>query len=346
MKKAWVYKRKNRQGWYVGWYVNGKQRSKMVPTKVLAKRYARRLEYQFNEDIFVDPIDKPWDAVVEEYLHFKKAVVGLKFQSIRAIRGTLKLFKSLHGPVVSTKIDQRLVYEFIAHRIEQVVPPTVNKDVRNLSTFVNWLKKNRYSNVTIEWIYQKEPRKLVRALTPTQLNDLLIAAKTYSYTWYLRVLLAVTSGVREMDIESLTVSSIDFESATVMTRSQKTGKGMPSRPLHPVAVEALTIYLQKYPPKKQNSLFADKFNYPKWIKIRTAANLPDLKFHDLRVTFASLLAQAGFSTSVVQALLEHSTPNLTHSVYTDVSPVYRKAVESIPVKSLVDRPPQGPAAAK
>jgi len=36
------------------------------------------------------------------------------------------------------------------------------------------------------------------------------------------------------------------------------------------------------------------------------AGLTDLKFHDLRKTFGSLLAQNGVSTAVTQKLLEHS----------------------------------------
>ena len=61
------------------------------------------------------------------------------------------------------------------------------------------------------------------------------------------------------------------------------------------------------------------------------AGLPDLKFHDLRKTFASLLAQRGVSTAVTQRLLEHSSPQLTNQVYTNVDPVLRQAINLLPV---------------
>ena len=48
-------------------------------------------------------------------------------------------------------------------------------------------------------------------------------------------------------------------------------------------------------------------------------------------TFGSILAQNGISTAVTQRLLEHSSPNLTNKVYTNVDPVLRHAVEQIPV---------------
>ena len=56
----------------------------------------------------------------------------------------------------------------------------------------------------------------------------------------------------------------------------------------------------------------------------------DFKFHDLCKTFGSILAQNGISTAVTQKLLEHSSPDLTNKVYTNVDPVLRHVVDQIP----------------
>ncbi|MHC4560527.1 MAG: tyrosine-type recombinase/integrase [Planctomycetota bacterium] len=82
---------------------------------------------------------------------------------------------------------------------------------------------------------------------------------------------------------------------------------------------------------EQHRLFDDNFNYKCWKKICRKAGLFDLKFHDLRKTFGSVLAQNGISTAATQRLLEHSSPNLTNKVYTNVDPVLRHAVDQIPV---------------
>jgi integrase len=82
---------------------------------------------------------------------------------------------------------------------------------------------------------------------------------------------------------------------------------------------------------KQDKLFNDNFSQNKWKKICKSAGLIDLKFHDLRKTFCSMLAQNGVSTAVTQRLLEHSSPNLTNKIYTNVDPVLRHAVELLPV---------------
>lgn len=59
--------------------------------------------------------------------------------------------------------------------------------------------------------------------------------------------------------------------------------------------------------------------------------LPDLKFHDLRRTFTSLLAQRGVSTAVTQRLLEYSNPQITNAVYTNVDPVLCQTINQLPV---------------
>ena len=61
--------------------------------------------------------------------------------------------------------------------------------------------------------------------------------------------------------------------------------------------------------------------------------MSDLKFHDLRKTFCSLLAQNGVSTAVTQRLLEHSSPNLTNKIHTNVDPVLRQAIEQLNISN-------------
>jgi hypothetical protein len=45
-----------------------------------------------------------------------------------------------------------------------------------------------------------------------------------------------------------------------------------------------------------------------------------------------LLAQDDVSTVVIQRLLEHSSPDLTNKVYTNVDPVLRHAIDAMPVE--------------
>ena len=46
-----------------------------------------------------------------------------------------------------------------------------------------------------------------------------------------------------------------------------------------------------------------------WDRARREAGRPDLRFHDLRHTGATLAAQAGATTAELQARLGHATPD-------------------------------------
>jgi integrase len=105
---------------------------------------------------------------------------------------------------------------------------------------------------------------------------------------------------------------------------------MGSRPVSTAVMTELSKYVCELD-SGQEKLFNDNFNYRRWRKICREAGLAGLKFHDLRKTFGSMLAQSGISTAVTQKLLEHSSPHLTNKVYTNVDPVLRHAVEQLPV---------------
>jgi len=49
-----------------------------------------------------------------------------------------------------------------------------------------------------------------------------------------------------------------------------------------------------------------------WNALRKAAKIPDVRLHDLRHTFASVLASSGLSLPIIGNLLGHSTPVTTH----------------------------------
>lgn len=341
MKKVWISKRKNRSGYYVGWYdEHGKRHSKAIPNKALAEKYRQRLEIMMNQEVYQTTVGTSWETALSEYLNFSKNVKRSTPETIRSITHTLKTFESLQGPVRSDKLSTRIIEDYFAKRNPTVSPATANKDIRNLRTFHNFLRKRYYNNQDIDWPKQKEPKKDVVSLTPEQVFTLLSACyevvlmnnnkQSSNDSWFLRILLAVTSGLRKEDIEHLTFDDIDLDAKTCRTFSQKTQKSRNRYELHPVAVEALRRRQQV-----SDTLFDDKFTSGKWKRIRIKAGLPPMKFHDLRSVFASFVAIAGYSTSVVQELLEHSTPLLTQKVYINVNSMHRKAVESIPITQEV-----------
>jgi len=206
---------------------------------------------------------------------------------------------------------------------------TLNKDIANLRAFLNWAVRNRFVGLGLEITKVKVAQKPVVALSVQQVRDLLTAAAKYP-TLRLRVLLAVTTGLRRGDIEAIRIGDIHFDRNTIATRNRKAGKAMPERPMPEAVMTELSNHVVTLQ-DGQEGLFSDRFSAKRWERIRRIVKLPDLKFHDLRKTFASLLAQRGVSTAVTQRLLEHSSPQLTNDVYTNVDPVLRQAINQLPV---------------
>jgi len=169
----------------------------------------------------------------------------------------------------------------------------------------------------------------VKSLVMSQIRKLLSVSESDPAT-YFRILLALGTGLRRGDIENIKVSDIDFVKNCITTNSKKTKKSMASRPVPLHIIQELKFYADGLP-EGQELLFADAFSYKKWRKVCNKIQLSGLKFHDLRKTFASVLAQHGVSTAVTQRLLEHSSSTLTNKIYTNVDPVLRQSVNQLPV---------------
>jgi len=282
--------------------------------------------------VFTSIIDCDWQQMIEEYRRFKE-VEGLQETSIYEAILTLGHFQRLAGAESSRAVTQNVLDKFILGRGQEVEKNTLNKDIRNLNAFLNWATRNRFVSTGLEIKKVKVAQKPVVALSPQQVRVLLAAASRYS-TLRLRVLLAVTTGLRCGDIEAIRIGDIHFDRNTIATRNRKAGKAMAERPIPEKIMTELSNHVALLPDGRE-SLFTDRFSPKKWERVRKAVKLPALKFHDLRKTFASLLAQRGVSTAVTQRLLEHSSPQLTNDVYTNVDPVLRQAINQLPVADWV-----------
>jgi len=257
MKKVWTYKRKGVKGWWVGWYESGKRKAKALPTKALAEHY-RQIKYsQLNSEVLTGTVTIGWPQMVEE-CRYSKRVAGVTEASLYETALTLRHFERLVGRCNSKQITQTIIDKFILQRGYEVKRPTLNKDIRNLKTFINWCRENRYVNREIKIKQLKEDERPVKSLNSNQIKKLLLAAEPHQ-TMKMRILLALGTGLRRGDIESLRISDIDFVNSNVTTRSRKTRKSMGSRPVSAEVMAELAKYVSGLD-VEQETLFSDNFN--------------------------------------------------------------------------------------
>ena len=167
--------------------------------------------------------------MIAEYREAKK-VQGVTEGTLYEIALSLRNFERLVGKCSSKQITQQVMDKFILKRGTELSRPTLNKDIRNLKTFINWCRGNRYLNGNLKLKELKEEERPVRSLNDTEIKKLLKATEPY-LSMKIRVLLALATGLRRGDIDSLKIGDVNFERNNITTKSRKTKKGMASRPV-------------------------------------------------------------------------------------------------------------------
>jgi integrase len=154
-------------------------------------------------------------------------------------------------------------------------------------------------------------------LTPDQVRRLMKAADKLTADI---ILFAALTGLRRSELLQLTPDNIR-DGAIVLNANTKSGRPRAV----PMPAEAARIARQRLPFGISAPLLRKRFELA-----RTAAGLPDVRFHDLRHTFASWLLHHGSSLADVRDLLGHSDSRVTDR-YAHLAPSHlAKAVARIP----------------
>ena len=188
------------------------------------------------------------------------------------------------------------------------------------------------------------PRKTPVVWSVNQVN--LFLANIKDHRWYPIYVLAIYCGLREGEILGLRVEDIDLlrrvlqvrqavqyligKGLTIKEPKSEAGKRSVSIPGFAVAV--LTDYLLSTH-KEQGLIFTTSNNTPisprNLIRHFKSAieelGLPNIRFHDLRHTHASLLLIAGVNPKVVQERLGHASVTLTLNTYSHLLPGIQEA---------------------
>lgn len=123
--------------------------------------------------------------------------------------------------------------------------------------------------------------------------------------------LALT-GLRKQEALTLRWDNVDFEARTIRFADSKTGAKV--TPLGAPAIELLSTLPREgdgyvFPGAKAGRPIASITN--PWFDIRERAQLPDVRLHDLRHSYASIGASGGLSLLILGSLLGHRNATTT-----------------------------------
>jgi integrase len=130
---------------------------------------------------------------------------------------------------------------------------------------------------------------------------------------YLIVLIAITTGARKGELTKLRWNDIDFDRRTAYVATTKNGQ-----PKVLPLTDSVIKELQLFDSKDSSLIFASKvkkdvaycFTKP-WKKALEDGEIKDFRFHDLRHSCASYLAQSGASLLEIADVLGHKQINVT-----------------------------------
>lgn len=193
---------------------------------------------------------------------------------------------------------------------------TVNRYLAAARAMVNFGRATGLLPPNLVWpprMMLKEPAARERFLTDEELGRALEAARVESPLMYAAVMFAVGVGCRQSEQLRVRWGDIDENSSTVAIRVTKTET---SRRAHmPAAVAEALKELRgaNVRPMPKMYVFADEQGQPlknhvlidRWEKIRKAARLEDVRWHDLRHASASFLIQGGATLAEVAHQLGH-----------------------------------------
>jgi integrase len=251
--------------------------------------------------------------LIERYI---KDILPTKPKSINAQGRQLRWWKNEIGYLSLADVTPALISETRDTLHEGRQPATVVRYMAALShaftIAVNeweWLESNPMSKVR----KPKEPRGRVRFLSDDERKRLLIACKASTCKFlYPVTVVALSTGMRQMEIMNLSWSDIDLKRGYMILHETKNGERR-SIPLVGHAKE-LILELSKVRQLNTNLVFfsetkpsAPVFIRTPWSKVLKEAKIEDFKFHDLRHTAASYLAMNGASSTEIADILGHKT---------------------------------------
>jgi len=200
-----------------------------------------------------------------------------------------------------------------------LAPATINRYAAALGAVLTWAIKKRiaprdFVNPVKRIERRAEDNEVVRFLSDDERIALLAAARVSSWKkLYLLVLLGLTTGARRGELGRMCWRDIDFDRGQISVTVTKNGDAK-VLPLTPPVIEEL----RKHVSAPSTLVFASKrrpdstFNSePVWQKALKTAGVRNFRFHDLRHSCASTLAQSGATLLEIADVLGHRQLSVT-----------------------------------
>jgi len=317
-----LYKRKGSPKLWVDWTdQNGKRHRKSTGTD--DKNLAQALTAKWQQESFME---QHFGALPE--VQFRDALLRYGTERKRenpegylnSVRYRLQLLLDRFDNFNLSEINLITIQDFADDRLEQVKEATVQKELSTLKAIINKAHREGRIMSVPSFPRAKTQQGRCRWLTVDEERRLLNVAAPH-----LRSLIAfaVDTGGRRSELLKLDWRRVDLERGLVTFTKTKNGEDRTLR----LTERALSI-LRNLEPKSSGPVFtyhgkAIHDTNSSFANARKKAGIDDIRFHDLRHTFASRLVQQGVSLYEVMHLTGHKSVSMVQR-YAHLAPDFQK----------------------
>jgi integrase len=338
---ACISKRRGR--WVMDFYdQHGKRQRVTLPegtTKTQAREELRAIEEMVAKETFLPAKKTPlFSEVAKDWLDFKKP--RLRETIWEVYEGyTRNHFQDLDALKIN-RITIATVEKFITDRQAQGMNiGTLRKILVTLGQILSYSVKNKYIDFNPlreaerprEQANGHEVGDKVSILTPEQITTFLEHVPNQKH--HTLFLMGIMTGARQGELLGLKWGDVDWESNQVLIQrtftkgrffTPKTRGSRRRIDLAPAVIRELRKWRLACPANNLDLVFpneaAEPINYSNMVRRHfhpalRAAELPQIRFHDLRHIYASLLIAQGENVKYIQTQLGHSSPTVTLNVY-------------------------------
>ena len=305
--------------------------SKKDAEKVIAKKKTEIVENKYL-DIRKGPEPITFHEFAKEYLEWAKE--NHKPNSHPQDVSKMRVLDRIFGDKNIHEITGWEIEKWKLSRKKEVSQSTVNRELAQLKSMlskaVEWkkLKENPAKGVKLF----KGVTKRLRYLLPEEVQRLLANCQDYLKPI---VTVAVNTGMRRGEILGLKWNQVDLDMGTItLTDTKNSEKRIVF--MNETVKEALKDLARKNDLVFPVEVHVLKKDYEEAL---TKAEIKDFTFHDLRHTFASILAMRGTELNDIRDLLGHKSIAMTLR-YAHLSPAHKAKAVTILDTIWTQNPPQ------
>ncbi|MFB3886933.1 MAG: tyrosine-type recombinase/integrase [Thermodesulfobacteriota bacterium] len=305
--------------WWMSFVYKGKsyRRSTETTERKLAQRILDKVKGEIAEGKWFERLageDKTFHELMTKYMeeHSKPKKRAWTRDTV-----SLSHLKPFFGEYKLMEITPSLISNYKSiRRKEGAAPASINRELSLCKHAFNlaykewdWVRENPFCKVKME----RENNERDRILAYEEEKRLL----EVSPPWLKEIItFALNTGCREGEILGLTWQDVDLFKRIVVIHQTKTGHTK-TIPLTPTLFELLKIknkvrhlYHNLVFPSANGTRFTASNLGRSFRSALKKAKIDNLRFHDLRHTFASRLAQSGVDLYLIQKLLGHRDPRM------------------------------------